>query len=87
MPGNIKRAYYIPSNLDKDSLDAVIAIPCCKDRELRGLDVSVDLIDEREIHARHKLDNRREIGIAFSTSDLKAVDAVLMHGLERGQDG
>ena len=41
------------------------------------------LIDEREVHTRKGLDVRSNIRVRWSTSNLKAVDAVLVNCPER----
>ena len=82
-----KFAWHIPSYLHKDGLNTMVPAPMGKDRKLGGINFAVDLTDKREIDARDELDCRRRIWVVLAASDLEAVDAVLVDGLqqERGQ--
>jgi len=45
------------------------------------VDLSVQLGDEWEVHARQKLDARRFIRVFLATGDLQTVNPVLVYGL------
>jgi hypothetical protein len=55
MRGKGKRNAHVLADLDQDVLEAAGAGPVCEDGELCGVDVAVDLVDEREIYAREEL--------------------------------
>ena len=52
-----------------------------KDWEFAWVDLSVQLGDEWEVHARQKLDLRGIIRVFLATGDLQTVNAVLVYGL------
>lgn len=52
-----------------------------QDWEFLWVDLSVYLGNEREVHARQKIDSWWFLGITFATIDLEAVNAILVHGL------
>lgn len=49
--------------------------------QLGGIDLAINLADERQVDARDKLDARELLGVVIATGDLQAVDAVLVHSL------
>ena len=53
-----------------------------EDREFRRVDLAIDLVHERKIDSGDELDTGRVIWIRLAASDLEAVDAVLVHGLQ-----
>ena len=55
--------------------------PIGQDRKFALVDLSVQLGDEWEIHARQKLDVRGIIRVFLATGDLQTVNAVLVYGL------
>ena len=55
--------------------------------QLRRVDPPVELVDEREVHARDELHGRRRVGVRLAAGDLEAVYAVLVHGLPGGRGG
>ena len=73
-----------PANLYEHCLKTTVPIPMREDRQLRRIDLSVDLTDKRQVHPRDKLHKGRVVGIALPADYLEAVDAVLVHGLEYG---
>jgi hypothetical protein len=81
-----------PADFDKDSLDALVAIPIGENRQLGRVDFTVDLRDEREVDARDELDHRWLIRVVIAAVYLERVDTILVHrlcvfqgGLGRGE--
>ena len=75
----------VPADLHKDRLDAAIATPVREHREFGRVDPAVHLVDKRQVDLRDKLHRRGLFGVVLATSDLQAVDAVLVHGMRNGE--
>ena len=71
----------IPPDFNEHGLKTVVPAPVSQDREFRGVDFAIHLANKGKVHARDELNCRRGIGVLLSTSDLQAIDAVLMDGL------
>jgi hypothetical protein len=71
----------IPSNLNQDSLDAVISVPMSKTGQFRVLDLAICLADKGQIDPRDEINDRRLLRIVFAACDPQTIYAVLMHGL------
>jgi hypothetical protein len=69
------------SDFNEDILNAGVPRPTGENGEFGRVNFTVQLIDEREVHARKELDVRSNIRVRWSARNLKTVDAVLMNCL------
>ncbi len=70
-----------PADLDKDSLDAAVAVPIGEHGQLGRIDLAVGLRDKGEVDAGDELDRRWSLWVLLAAENLERVDTVLVYGL------
>lgn len=69
------------SDLYKNMLNAAVPAPRRQHWQLGGVDLAVDLVDERQVYTREELHIRMRVRVRFATGYFQAVDAVFMDRL------
>jgi len=82
----VVEAGHLFSDFHQQGLEALVTVPVGEDREFALVDLSVQLGDEWEVHARQKLDARGFIRVFLATGDLQTVNPVLVYSMPRSDD-
>lgn len=83
----VRRARHLLSQFNQQALHTASIIPVRQDGELGGIDAAGDLVHAGQVDSSLKADRRGSVGIGGSTVDFETVDAVLMRGMSRADDG
>lgn len=77
---------HVSSQFDQDSLDSIVALPLAQTGE-DAAEYKASVVDTGQDDLCSESDLRGAVGVFGAASDFNAVDAVLVYGMGRAQDG